>query len=173
MGLGTRIVEKRGRVPHIAWRWDPETDILTGAVKRSSAKATPGLTGSVELEGGDGSFVLLDVVSGSIRGVEVVVWPDVRTVPSLPVPAEAKHGDVELAGRRSQPSVAAVEIDASIAIDTNANESTFHVRLGALRPVKPVRVADGLLVEVDGHGELAGLWLTEVPPFPATPEGEF
>ena len=38
MGLGARIVDKKGRVPHIAWRWDPETDILTGAVKRAAAK---------------------------------------------------------------------------------------------------------------------------------------
>lgn len=173
MGLGARIVEKKGRVPHIAWRWDPETDILTGAVKRSTVKGAPGLNGSVELEGGDGSFVLLDVVAGAIRGVEVVVWPDVRTVASLAAPAEAHHGDVELPGRRSQPSVAAVEVDASLAIDTNANESTFHVRVGAQRPVTAVRVADGLLVEVDEHQELAGLWLTEVPPFPASPEGEF
>jgi hypothetical protein len=172
MGLGARIVEKKGRVPHIAWRWDPETDILTGAVKRSAAKGAPGLNGSVELEGSDGSFVLLDVAGGAIRGVEVVVWPDVRTVPSLAAPGEAKHGDVELPGRRSQPAVAAVEVDASLAIDTNANESVFHVRVGPMRPVTPVRVADGLVVEVDEREELAGLWLTEVPAFPAPPEGE-
>ena len=172
MGLGARIVEKKGRLPHIAWRWDPETDILTGAVKRTAAKGAPGLTGSVELEGGDGSFVLLDVAAGAIRGVEVVVWPDVRTVPGLDGPTDAEHGDVELPGRRSQPAVAAVEVDASLAIDTNTAESVFHVRVGPIRPVTPVRVADGLLVEVDEQQELAGLWLTEVPPFPASPEGE-
>ena len=172
MALAARIVEKKGRLPHIAWRWDAETDILTGAVKRPAAKSASGLTGSVELEGGDGSFILLDVVAGTIRGVEVVVWPDVRTVPGLDAPAEAPHGEVELPGRRSQPSVAAVEVDASLAIDTNTSESVFHVRIGPARPAKPVRVADGLLVEVDEQQELTGLWLTEVPPFPATPEGE-
>ena len=172
MGLGARIVEKKGRAPHISWRWDPETDILTGALRRSSTKGALGLNGSVELEGGDGSFVLLDVAGGTIRGVEVVVWPDVRTVPGLAAPADARHGDVELPGRRSQPSVAAVEVDAALTIDTNANESVFHVRVGAARPVTPVQVADGLLVEVDEHEELAGLWLTEVPAFPALPEDE-
>lgn len=170
MGLGARIVDKKGRVPHIAWRWDPETDILTGAVKRSAAKGTPGLNGSVELEGGDGSFVLLDVAGGAIRGVEVVVWPDVRTVPDLAAPSDARHGDVELPGRRSQPSVAAVEVDASLAIDTNSSESVFHVRVGPSRSVTPIQVADGLVVEVDEHEELAGLWLTEVPAFPAAAE---
>ena len=171
MGLGARIVDRKGRVPHIAWRWDPETDILTGALKRAVAKGAPGLTGSVELEGSDGSFVLLDVAAGKIRGVEVVVWPDVRTVPTLAPPAEARTGDVELPGRRSQPAVAAVEVDASLAIDTDATESTFHVRVGQPRQVTPVRVADGLLVEVDEHEELAGLWLTEVPLFPGGDEG--
>jgi len=172
MRLGARIVDKKGRVPHIAWRWDPETDILTGAVKRAVAKGAPGLNGSVELEGGDGSFVLLDVAGGAIRGVEVVVWPDVRTVSGLAAPVEAKHGDVELPGRRSQACVAAVEVDASLAIDTNADESVFHVRIGPSRPAMPVRVADGLVVEVDEQEELAGLWLTEVPAFPAPPGGE-
>jgi len=171
MGLGARIIDRKGRVPHIAWRWDPETDILTGALKRAAAKGAPGLTGSVELEGADGSFVLLDVAAGRIRGVEVVVWPDVRTVPTLAPPAEARTGDVELPGRRSQPAVAAVEVDASLAIDTDATESTFHVRIGQPRQVTPVRVADGLLVEVDEHEELAGLWLTEVPLFPGGDEG--
>jgi hypothetical protein len=171
MGLGARIVDRKGRVPHIAWRWDPETDILTGALKRTVAKGAPGLTGSVELEGSDGSFVLLDVAAGRIRGVEVVVWPDVRTVPALSPPAEPRTGDVELPGRRSQPSVVAVEVDALLSIDTNATESTFHVRVGPLRPVTAVRVADGFLVEVDEHEELAGLWLTDVPPFPGVDEG--
>jgi len=170
MGLGARIVDKKGRIPHIAWRWDPETDILTGTVKRQAAKEPAGLNGSVELEGGDGSFVLLDVSGGAIRGVEVVVWPDVRTVPDLTAPADARHGDVELPGRRSQPSVAAVEVDASLAIDTNASESVFHVRVGPARTVTPIQVADGLLVEVDERAELAGLWLTDVPAFPAAAE---
>jgi hypothetical protein len=170
MGLGARIVERKGRTPHIGWRWDPETDILTGAVKRTAATAAkdaPGLNGSVELEGTDGSFVLLDVVAGKIRGVEVVVWPDVCTVAGLTPPAEPAPGDVELPARRSQPAVAAVEVDATLAIDANADESVFHVRVGPSRHVAAVRVADGLVVEVDeGAGELAGLWLTGVPPFP-------
>jgi hypothetical protein len=170
MGLGARIIEKKGRLPHIAWRWDPETDILTGAVKRTIKKGAPGLTGSVELEGADGSFILLDVAAGLIRGVEVVVWPDVQTVPVLAPPAGPKQGDVELPTRRSQPTVSAVEVDTILAIDTNADESVFHVRLSAARPLTAVLVADGLIAEVDEHGELAGLWLTGVPAFPSLQE---
>jgi len=172
MGLGARIVARKGRTPHITWRWDPETDILTGAVKRAAKQGAPGLTGSVDLEGADGSFVLLDVAAGAIRGVEIVVWPDVQTTPSLAPPADAANGDVELPGRRSQPSVAAVEVDTPLSIATNAAESVFHVRVGPTRPERHVRVADGLIVEVDEHDELAGLWLSDVPPFPAGAEAD-
>ena len=166
MGLGGRVVERTGRVPHISYRWDPETDILTGSIRSEATKAG-GLTGSVELEGSDGSFILLDVSGGAIHGVEVVVWPDVRTAASLTAPQEVESGDVLLPTRRSQPSVAAVEVDTALTIETNAAESVFHVRLGPSRATRAVRVADGLLVEVDEHEELAGLWLLEVPPFPA------
>ena len=90
MGLAGRVVERTGRVPHISYKWDAETDILTGAIK-SSRKKAGGLTGSVELEGSDGSFILLDVAGGAICGVEVVVWPDVRTA-SLAVPPQVEDG---------------------------------------------------------------------------------
>lgn len=165
MGLGARIVERGDALPRMTYKWDPETDILTGSVQ-GGRKDAAGLTGSVELEGNDGSFILLDVAGGAIRGVEVVVWPDVRTLPSLQVPSEARDGDVALPTRRSQPTVAAVEVDAAISIETNVAESVFHVRMGPARRLETVRVADGLLVEVDDKSELAGLWLTGVPPFP-------
>jgi len=165
MGLGAKVVERRGKPPRINYKWDPETDILTGSVKGGSRQGD-GLTGSVELEGVDGSFILLDVLGGSIRGVEVVVWPDVRTVGSLEPPQRTEDGDVVLPGRQSQPSVAAVEVDTALTIETNAAESVFRVRLGPSRKAVSVRVAEGLLVELDEREELAGLWLLDVPPFP-------
>lgn len=166
MSLSARVVERQGAVPKISYRWDPETDILTGAIK-GAASESHGLTGSVELEGSDGSFILLDVSGGVIRGIEVVVWPDVKTVSSLQPPPRVREGNVLLPTRRSQPSVAAVEVDTALTMETNASESVFRVRVGAPRRVDVVRVADGLLVEVDDSGEVAGLWLTGVPPFPA------
>jgi hypothetical protein len=168
MGLAAKIVERSGKLPRVSYRWDAETDILTGAIK-SAAREEPadGLTGSVELEGVDGSFVLLDVAGGSIRGVEVVVWPDVRTVSTLAPPAEVADADVMLPNRRSQPGIAALEVDTPLTIETNGAESLFRVRVGVSRKVDTVRVAEGLLIELDERSELAGLWLVGVPPFPA------
>ena len=167
MGLTAKVVERTGKLPRVNYRWDAETDILTGAVKGSTRpEQDDGLTGSVELEGMDGSFVLLDVAGGSIRGVEVVVWPDVRTVSTLAPPAEVADGEVMLPTRKSQPGIAALEVDTPLTIETNGSESLFRVRVGVSRKVDVVRVAEGLLVELDERGELAGLWLVGVPPFP-------
>jgi len=171
MGLAAKTIERKGKAPRVAYRWDPETDILTGSVKGGGREREDGLTGSVELEGSDGSFILLDVAGGAIRGVEVVVWPDVRTVQGLQAPAEATEADVVLPTRRSQQGIAAVEVDAPLTIETNPAESVFRVRVGPSRKVEVLRVADGLLVEIDEQQELAGLWLVGVPPFPADEAG--
>jgi hypothetical protein len=167
MGLAAQIVERKGKAAHVTYRWDAETDILTGAVKGPVKEQDGGLTGSVELEGSDGSFILLDVAGGAIRGVEIVVWPDVRTVQTLAAPAEPAAADVMLPNRRSQPAVAAVEVDTPLTIETNPAESLFRIRVGPSRKVDVVQVADGLLIELDEKQELAGLWLVGVPPFPA------
>ena len=68
--------------------------------------------------------------------------------------------------RRSQPGVAAVEVDTAITVERNQAESIFHIRMGRSRPSAIVRVADHLLVELDKQSRLVGLWLLEVPPFP-------
>ncbi len=168
MGLAAKVVERKGKPPRINYKWDAETDILTGAVKGGAKdEGDAGLTGSVELEGVDGSFVLLDVAGGSIRGVEVVVWPDVRTVATLAPPTEVADADVHLPNRRSQPSIAAIEVDTPLTIETNGAETVFRVRVGVSRKVEVVRVAEGLLIELDEQHELAGLWLVGVPPFPS------
>ena len=167
MGLGARLVERKGKPPRVSYRWDAETDILTGAVKGTQQEKPDGLTGSVELEGSDGSFILLDVNAGAIRGVEVVVWPDVRTVHTLQPPTGAADADVMLPTRKSQPAVAAIEVDTPLTIETNPTESVFRVRIGPSRKVDVVSVAEGLLIELDEQQELAGLWLVGVPPFPA------
>ena len=57
-------------------------------------------------------------------------------------------------------------VDTALTVEKNADESVFHIRVGRMRPVSVMRVADHLLVEVDKQSRLAGLWLLEVPPFP-------
>ena len=121
----------------------------------------------MDLEGSDGSFVVIDVACGCLRGVDVVTWPeDIRTVDTLTIPEPSKEGSVTFPSRKSQPGVAAVEVDTALTVEKNQAESVFHIGVGRQRRATTVRVADHLLVDVDKQSRLAGLWLLEVPPFP-------
>ena len=165
MHFEARIEPLNGKLPKVTYRWDPETDILTVACKGTPKGS--GMNGTVDLEGSDGSFVVIDVAGGALRGVDVVTWPeDVRTLATLEPPAATKNGQITFPDRRSQPGVAAVEVDTPLTVDKNPTESVFHIRVGRHKASSIVRVADHLLVELDKQSRLAGLWLLEVPPFP-------
>ena len=166
--MEARVEPLTGSLPSISWRWDPETDILSGAFKGN--RKSGGLTGTVELTDAEGSVAVLDVNNGVICGLDVVVWPEVTTVPDLKVPAQLTDGRVVLPSGSSRAAVASVEVDTTLSVQTNSNESVFHLRIGARRPVEVVRVADSFYVEVDQQGGLAGFWMSNVPPFTAFEE---
>ncbi|MBI4419483.1 MAG: hypothetical protein HY560_01550 [Gemmatimonadetes bacterium] len=168
MAFAGRVEKLDGKLPHITYRWDPETEILSGQFK--GAGKGVGLTGSVELEGAEGSFVVLDVASGVVRGLEVVVWPETAIVQDLTPPAPTSKGQLLMPARQSQPGVAAVEVDTHLSAEKRPDESIIHLRAGPKRRVEVVQLADDLIVEVDGEGNIAGLWLSNVPPFPQAPD---
>jgi hypothetical protein len=100
----------------------------------------------------------------------VVVWPEVTSISDLQVPEKLTDGRVVLPSRPSRPGVASVEVDTTLSVQTNSLESVFHLQIGPRRPVERVRTADNFYVEVDQKGDLAGFWLTNVPPFTALEE---
>jgi hypothetical protein len=163
MSMDARIEPLNGALPSIGWRWDPETDILSGAFKGN--RKSGGMTGTVELTDAEGSVAVLDVNNGVICGVDVVVWPEVITVSDLQVPAKLTDGRVVLPARPLRPGVASVEVDTTLSVQTNGAESVFHLQIGPRRPVEGVRAADNFYIEVDREGGLAGFWLTNVPAF--------
>ena len=165
MHFEARVAPLNGKLPKVTYRWDPETDSLTVACK--GGPKGDGMDGTVDLEGGDGSFVVIDVSGGTLRGLDVVNWPeDVRTVASLAPPDTIKEGQVTFPDRRSKAGVEAVELDTALTVDKNPTESVFHIRVGRQRAATVVRVGDHLLVEIDKQSRIAGLWLLDVPPFP-------
>jgi hypothetical protein len=166
--MEARVEPLTGSLPTISWRWDPETDILSGAFKGN--RKSGGLTGTVELTDAEGSVAVLDVNNGVICGLDVVVWPEVTTVPDLKVPAQLTDGRVVLPSGSSRADVASVEVDTTLTVRTDSTESVFHLRIGPRRPIEVVRVADSFYVEVDQQGGLAGFWMTNVPPFAAFEE---
>jgi hypothetical protein len=163
--MEAKIEPLGGTLPSIAWRWDPETDILSGAFKGN--RKSGGLTGTVELTDAEGSVAVLDVNNGVVCGIDVVVWPEVSTRSDIQVPAQLTDGRVVLASAGPRAAVASVEVDTSLSVETNASESVFHLLIGPRRPVEVVRAADTFYVEVDQQGGLAGFWMTNVPPFTA------
>ena len=169
MRLDAQVEPLTGGLPSISWRWDPETDILSGAFKGN--RKSGGLTGTVELTDAEGSVAVLDVNNGVICGLDVVVWPEVTTVPELKVPAQLTDGRVVLPSRAARGTgVTSVEVDTTLSVQTNPTESVFHLQIGPRRSIEVVRVADSFYIEVDQEGGLAGFWLTNVPPFTAFEE---
>jgi uncharacterized protein YuzE len=166
--MDAKIEPLAGGLPSISWRWDPETDILSGAFKGN--RKSGGLTGTVELTDAEGSVAVLDVNNGVVCGIDVVVWPEDSTRSDIQVPARLTDGRVVLASGGSRAAVSSVEVDTSLSVETNASESVFHLLIGPRRTVEVVRAADNFYVEVDQQGGLAGFWMTNVPPFTAFEE---
>jgi hypothetical protein len=158
-----------GALPGIRWRWDAETDILTGSFRRAVEE---GLDGTIELNDPAGAVAVIDIADGRLAGIDIVVWPEVETARSLALPSGVPAARLVLASPRRMRGAASYEVEAPIAIRANPAESVYHLRVGEEKATQVVRVADGLLVELDAEGALAGCWLADVPPFPALDDDE-
>lgn len=165
MSVAVRLQPVADALPPVEYRWDEDTDILTAHVEVPGAGE--GMSGSVGVEGSDGSWLIFDVASGRIRGVEVAVWPEVKKRTALAPPTECEPASVTLPARRSQPGLAALESDETLMAEADREERTIHFRIGRRRPVRTVRMASDILLEVDARDYLAGVWLLNVPPSPA------
>ncbi len=165
MSLEVRVEElTEAELPPVEYRWDADTDILQVTL-RSSAVGE-GLSGSVDIEGSDGSWLMLEVMAGRLAAIEVAVWPDVRTVPTLAPPEPAATARLKVPSRSADHGLDALEVDTAIRAVADKAERTIHFRIGPQRPSRALRIARDLLVEVDAKSRLAGLWFLNVPPFP-------
>jgi len=152
-------------VPPVEYRWDEDTDILTASV--AVIGDGEGMSGSVGVEGSDGSWLIFDVAGGSIRGVEVAVWPEVKKRTVLSPPSDIEPATVRLPSTSAKSTIAALETDTTLMAEADREERTIHFRIGRRRPVRTVRLARDILLEVDARDYLAGVWLLNVPPSPA------
>jgi hypothetical protein len=153
-----------GDLPPVEYRWDADTDILQVTLR--STAVGEGLSGSVDIEGADGSWLMLEVMAGRLTAIEVAVWPDVRTVPTLLAPEAAGAARLKVPSRTAEQGLDALEVDTAIRAVADKAERTIHFRIGPQRPSRALRIARDLLVEVDAKSRLAGLWFLNVPPFP-------
>ena len=166
MSLVVHVEPRTKAAPKAKYKWDADTEILSVDIAKGAAQA--GLTGGVELEGQDGSWLLLDVEAGSLRSIEVAVWPEVRTNGSLVPPAGCDEVTISIPARSSQPGIASMEVSASVRAETDAKEQVIHFVLQSRR-ARTVRVADSVLLDLTEQGAVTGVWLCDVPPFPGAP----
>lgn len=165
MKIAVQLEPPSGAPASVEYTWDPDTDILSAQL--SPRVQGDGMSGSVGFEGVDGSWVILDVSSGRINGVEVAVWPDVRPLPVLNPPANVEDVLVVVPSRRSQPEIASLEMATRVTAEADSARRNFHFRMGNAREGRTVRIARDLLLDLDEKGRIAGLWLLNVPPCPS------
>lgn len=165
MNIPVRVEPWSGAPDAVDYRWDEDTDILTAQVGDRAG----GRSLSVDVEGSDGSWLILDVSDERIRGVEVAVWPTVRKRTDLRPPEKMESVRVKVGRDGHVTLTPAVEVDTPVAAESDPAERTIHFRLGPGRQVRTVRIARQMLLDIDQRDRLAGVWLLDVPPFPATP----
>lgn len=196
MRLPVQVEPSADAPPDVDYRWDADTDILSARVRfigelpagialamasgapasdaevlPSSFGTEPPLSGAVELEGRDGSWIVLDVEAGHLAGIEVAVWPNVRRLVGLMPPVQVENARVRVRGQkrrtaRGEPGTSALEVTTHLTAEADPQERIIHFRLGPRRQARSVRLGRDLLVDVDARGHLAGLWLLNVPPVP-------
>jgi len=147
----------------VRYHWDEDTDILSAEV---GERVEGGKSVSVDVEGSDGSWLILDVRDGAIRGVEVAVWPTVRKRSGLAPPATVETVSVRIGSPGDTARVSAMEVDMPVSAESDRAERILHFRLGTTRQSRTVRVAQELLLDLDSRDRLVGVWLLDVPPFP-------
>jgi hypothetical protein len=168
VSLALKIVGiAEAELPPVDYRWDADTEILTVTLR--PAGVAEGMSGSVDIQGDDGAWLLLEVSSGRLASVEVAVWPDVRMVERLDPPASAEPVRLQVPASGRGATTDALEMESAITAVADRAERTIHFRIGAQRPARTVRVARDLLVELDAKVRIAGLWFLNVPPLPGSP----
>ena len=164
MNIPVRVEPPDSSPADVEYRWDSDTDILSASVRPDRVAERARVT-ALELEGADGSWLILDVREGRISGVEVAIWPELRTRADLAPPAVVENGTVIIRAVESGRRLA-VEVETMLAAEADRTERTIHFRLGGLRETRTVRIARAILVDIDRRDRIAGLWLLDVPPYP-------
>jgi hypothetical protein len=163
--IPVRVEPPNGVPDSVDYRWDSDTDILSATVRPAAQKGDVPRSTALELEGSDGSWLILDVRGGRISGIEVAIWPNVRTRADLAPPKTVEDATV-IVGAVEQGKRVSVEVDTLLAAEADRAERTIHFRLGASRETRTVRIARDILVDIDRRDRIAGFWLLDVPPYP-------
>lgn len=165
MNIAVQLEPRADKTPKVKYTWDSDTEILSAHLRPGAEGA--GLSGSVGLEGTDGSWVILDVNGGRINAVEVAVWPEVHQRPSLTAPSQVEDAAVLIPAARSSREIRSLEVATNLTAEADPGRKTIHFRLGHAAETRAIRLASDILLDVDAQNRVAGLWLLNVPPCPS------
>lgn len=165
MKITMQVEPAHGDLAPVEYRWDTDTAILIATFSESRTEPN-GPSGTIELAGKDGSWLILDLQGGSLGGVEVAVWPDVKHVPSLAPPTEFESGRLVIATKREKPGVTLLQMDTTLVAEADQEERLIHFRVGSTPATRTVRVARDVLVDLSEHQTIRGIWMLNVPRFP-------
>lgn len=166
MNIAVQLEPSVGPPPAVEYRWDTDTDILSARLDAPVEGTGP--SGSLELTGTDGTWIIFDVVKGRILGLEVAVWPEVHKRATLAPPTDVQDAHVLIPLRASQPGAVLLEVETPLLAESDDAEQLIYFRIGLKRDVHTVRLGRDLLLDLDPQSRVAGLWLLNVPPFPST-----
>jgi hypothetical protein len=150
----------------VEYRWDTDTAILIANFGNGTREGAQGMSGSIELAGQDGSWLILDVQHGCLEGIEVAVWPDVTRVPTLELPENIDTGHLRVSAEQPEDGVALLQVDTTLVAESDVHEQTVHFTIGSKRPGRTLRVARDVLVDLGDQCAILGIWLLNVPRFP-------
>jgi hypothetical protein len=123
------------------------------------------VSASVELTDPEGAIVVLDIHSGRLTGLDIVIWPAVELLTAMTPPVPTRDAEILWPARPAPAaSTAALELETGLSATINGAGTVLHLVLGGTRAVETVRIGDHLLVDVDPRQRLAGFWLLDLPP---------
>jgi hypothetical protein len=160
-----QVEPTEGEPAGVEYRWDTDTAILIANFPDGTDAGT-GMSGTIEISGSDGSWLILDVRGGYLDGVEVAVWPEVAHVLALRPPADVATGRVRVSAERQEPGVALLQLETTLIAESDQDESVVHFKVGSGDPVRTLRVARDVLVDLGDGEAISGIWLLNVPRFP-------
>jgi hypothetical protein len=165
VNIAIQLEPRTDKIPKVKYTWDSDTEILSAHLRPGAESS--GLSGSVGLEGADGSWVILDVNGGRINAIEIPVWPEVQQRSNLETPKKIEEAAVLIPAARSSKEIKSVEVATSLTAESDPAKSIIHFQLGKPSKTRAIRLATDILLDVDAKNCVAGLWLLNVPPCPS------
>ena len=164
-GFEVRVEPLGGGLPVVTWRRDEETEILAGGFAvPGRSPGQQGVSASVELTDPDGAIVVVDINTGRLTGLDIVIWPEIDIRDPMLPPVPSRDAEILWPSRPAPAATtAALELETGLAAALNASGTVLPLLLGDQRAAETVRIADRLLVDIDSRQRVSGFWLLDVP----------